>query len=92
MPIDHIDVGSPEMAKQIHGHEVLEMMIQSGHSYSNESLKQTIELKFGTDARFYICSGGGMNASELIEALWAKEKFTGSSESFVFDPANRCNH
>ena len=77
---------------EIHGHEVLEMMIESGHPYSNESLQQAIDLKFGTDARFYICSGGDMSASELIEALWAKDKFTGTSESFVFDPANRCNH
>lgn len=75
-----------------HGHEVLEMMIEAGHPYSNESLKATIDTKFGTDARFFICSGGDMTASELIEALWAKDKFTGTSESFVFDPANRCNH
>ncbi|MGJ8649714.1 MAG: YecH family metal-binding protein [Opitutaceae bacterium] len=77
---------------ETHGHEVLEMMIESGHPYSNESLKTAIDLKFGTDARFYICSGGNMTANELIEALWAKDKFTGTTESFVFDPANRCNH
>lgn len=75
-----------------HGHEVLEMMIESGHPYSNESLKQAIDQKFGTSARFFICSGGDMTSSELIEALWAKGKFTGSEDSFVFDPANRCNH
>jgi len=83
MQIEHIEH---------HGHEVLEMMIESGQHYSNESLKAAINLKFGTDARFYICSGGDMTASELIEALWAKDKFTGTPESFVFDPANRCNH
>lgn len=77
---------------EIHGHEVLEMMIHSGLPYSNESLKKAIEEKFGSDARFYICSGGGMTAVELIEALWGKDKFSGSAESFVFDPANRCNH
>ncbi|HAV14461.1 MAG TPA: DUF2492 domain-containing protein [Opitutae bacterium] len=75
-----------------HGHEVLEMMIEAGHSYSNESLKTVIDTKFGNDARFFICSGGNMTANELIEALWAKDKFTGTEDSFVFDPANRCNH
>ena len=80
------------MAKQIHGHEVLEMMIESGHTFSNESLQAAIHTKFGTDARFYICSGGNMTSDELIEALWAKGKFTGTTESFVFDPENRCNH
>ena len=75
-----------------HGHEVLEMMIESGQSYNDESLQQAINLKFGTDARFYICSGGGMTANELIEALWAKGKFTGTPEAYVFDPSDRCNH
>lgn len=75
-----------------HGHEVLEMMIESGQHYSNESLKVAIELKFGTDARFHICSGSGMDALELIDALWAKGKFTGTKSSFVFDPVDRCNH
>jgi probable metal-binding protein len=77
---------------EIHGHEVLEMMIASGLSYSNESLKAAIDLKFGPDARFYICSRANMTASELIKTLWAKEKFTGTPESYVFEPANRCKH
>lgn len=77
---------------EIHGHEVLEMMIESGLSYSNESLKAAIDLKFGPEARFYICSASGMSAAELIETLWAKEKFTGTPEAYVFEPANRCDH
>jgi hypothetical protein len=28
-------------------------------------------------------------ANELIEALWAKGKFTGTTDSFVFDPSDR---
>ena len=77
---------------EIHGHEVLEMMIESGQNYSNESLKTIIDTTFGTAARFFICSGGDMTADELIEVLWAKGKFSGSTKSFVFDPATRCNH
>lgn len=80
------------MAEQIHGHEVLEMMIESGLTYNDESLEKAIDLKFGTAARFYICSGGDMTAAQLIEALWAKGKFTGTPESYVFDPSDRCNH
>jgi probable metal-binding protein len=77
---------------EIHGHEVLEMMIQTGLSYSNESLKAAIDQKFGSEARFYICSDSGMSASELIDTLWAKDKFTGTPEAYVFDPVNRCDH
>ena len=77
---------------EIHGHEVLEMMVASGEQYSNESLKAAIDEKFGTDARFFICSGGGMTAEQLIETLWAKGKFAGTPDSFVFDTSRRCNH
>ncbi|MGB0259112.1 MAG: YecH family metal-binding protein [Coraliomargarita sp.] len=77
---------------EIHGHEVLEMMIASGIQYSVSSLEDAIHQKFGTDARFYICSGGGMTAAQLIETLWAKGKFAGTPEAFVFDTSKRCNH
>jgi probable metal-binding protein len=77
---------------QIHGHEVLEMMITTGHNYSNESLKAAIDLKFGTEARFYICSGGDLTANELIEELWAKDKFSGTPDAYRFDPSDRCDH
>ena len=77
---------------EIHGHEVLEMMVASGKQYSTESLIEAIDEKFGSDARFYICSGGGMTATQLIETLWTKGKFAGTPESFVFDTNKRCNH
>ena len=77
---------------EIHGHEVLEMMIASGIQYSVKSLIEAIDEKFGTEARFYICSGGGMTAAQLIETLRAKGKFAGTPESFIFDTSKRCNH
>ncbi len=77
---------------QHHGHEVLEMMLTSGQSYNDGSLEQAIHQNFGTEARFYICSGSGMTAAELIAALRAKRKFSGTEEAYTFDPANRCNH
>ena len=92
MNIDHIETKTPETAPQIHGHEVLEMMEASGHPYSVESLKTAIDERFGKEARFYICSGGDMTAQQLIDTLWAKGKFMGTPESFVFDTGRRCNH
>ncbi len=77
---------------EIHGHEVLEMMVADGHPYSNERLLAAIAEKFGTDARFYICSGGGMSADQLIETLWAKGKFSGTQDAFVFDTSKKCDH
>ncbi|ADE53089.1 YecH family metal-binding protein [Coraliomargarita akajimensis] len=77
---------------EIHGHEVLEMMVASGEQYSTASLETAIHNQFGANARFYICSGGGMTAAQLIETLWAKGKFMGTEDAFVFDTGKRCNH
>ncbi len=77
---------------EIHGHAVLQMMDESGLTYSRESLLAAINEKFGEGARFGICSGGNMTASELIEALAAKGKFVGEPDAFKFDPSAMCNH
>lgn len=77
---------------EIHGHEVLEMMIDSGRTYSRTSLIEAIDQKFGPQARFYICSGGGMRAAELVDTLIAKGKFMGTETAFVFNPARSCQH
>lgn len=77
---------------QIHGHEVLNLMIASGEIYSRDSLRDAIHSSFGEKARFYICSRDRMSAEELIEELWKKGKFTGTPDAFTFDPTQRCNH
>ena len=76
---------------EIHGHEVLEMMTATGQPYSKESLKAAIDTKFGSATSFCICSGGGMDAETLIETLWAKGKFAGTPDSFIFDIGTRCD-
>ncbi|WP_309387816.1 YecH family metal-binding protein [Cerasicoccus frondis] len=77
---------------EIHGHAVLQMMDESGLTYSRASLLAAINEKFGKDARFGICSGGNLTASELIEELAAKGKFIGEPDAFKFDPSAMCNH
>ncbi len=73
-----------------HGHEVLHMM--EGNSYTEESLIQAINDKFGADERFYTCSAEGMTAAELVEFLKAKGKFTPKEDGFTVDTTKICNH
>lgn len=40
----------------IHGHEVLNMMIESGEQYTHGSLEAAIKARFGEQARFHTCS------------------------------------
>lgn len=80
------------MDNQIHGHEVLEMMVSSETAYSKESLVSAIEEKFGPEARFHTCSEEGMTAMQLVEFLESKGKFVGSEKSFSTRKEKICNH
>ncbi len=48
----------------IHGHEVLNMMIESGEQYTHTSLEAAIKARFGERARFHTCSASDMTAAE----------------------------
>ena len=72
----------------IHGHEVLNMMIESGEQYTHASLEAAIKARFGEQARFHTCSAEGMTAGELA----AKGKFIPSEEGFSTDQSKICRH
>jgi probable metal-binding protein len=80
------------MMKSIHGHEVMQMMLDAGGTFTRESLRLAIVAKFGEDARFHTCSAEGMNAEQLIDFLAARNKFVAEGEGFQTDPSRMCNH
>ena len=80
------------MPNQIHGHDVMQMMLASGKSYTKETLKKAIVEKFGEDARFFTCSAEGMTASEIIEFLEQRGKFSASGSGFKTDAGKICSH
>lgn len=47
----------------IHGHEVLQMMLASGESWTVASLEAAIRRRFGEEARFHTCSAENLSAS-----------------------------
>ena len=66
----------------IHGHEVLNMMIESGEQYTEQSLVAAIQARFGAAERFHTCSAEGMTAGELVAFLAARGKFIPAAEGF----------
>ena len=78
--------------EQIHGHEVIDMMMSSGKDYSRQDLIDDINAKFGTAVKFYTCSAENMTAGELVDFLEAKGKFVQRKEGFQFNPEKRCSH
>lgn len=76
----------------IHGHEVLNMMIETGERYSNESLAAAIIQRFGEAVRFHTCSAQDMTAEELVAFLASRGKFIPSDEGFSTHESKICNH
>ena len=80
------------MTQSIHGHEVLNMMIDSGRQWTSDTLIAEIEQRFGPDARFHTCSADGMSAAQLVEFLRQRGKFIDSADGFATDPSKICQH
>jgi probable metal-binding protein len=78
--------------KQIHGHEVLQMMLQSGKAYTRPSLLTDIVAQFGHDSRFFTCSAENLTAEGLIDFLQTKGKFVPCETGFQTSPDLMCKH
>lgn len=76
----------------IHGHEVLNMMIESGEQYTEQSLVAAIQARFGAAERFHTCSAEGMTAGELVAFLAARGKFIPAAEGFSTHESKICRH
>lgn len=76
----------------IHGHDVLNMMIESGEQYTEQSLVQAIASRFGNNARFHTCSAENMTAAELVAFLAARGKFIPADEGFSTHVSKICRH
>ena len=79
-------------SEEIHGHEVMRMMLESDDGYDEAGLEAAIHARFGEQARFCTCSASGMTAKQLIEFLSARGKFVPSGEGFSTDPTKICDH
>jgi probable metal-binding protein len=76
----------------IHGHEVMEMMLASGKTYTKETLVADVISRFGAAARFYTCSAENMTAEQLVEFLDAKGKFLRQEGGFQTAADKMCQH
>lgn len=81
------------MSNEVHGHEVMKMMVASGERYTRASLTEAIIARFGADARFYTCSASDLSPEGLVDFLAARGKFCDEdSEGFTTSADKICNH
>ena len=80
------------MQTQVHGHDVIAMMMEATQPFTRESLIGAILDRFGPDTRFYTCSAEGMNAAELVTFLEERGKFMPAGPGFQINPERVCQH
>ncbi|QNF15178.1 DUF2492 family protein [Aeromonas jandaei] len=80
------------MSQSVHGHEVMEMMLEQDGQFTRASLKQAMAQRFGAEARFHTCSASEMDAEALIDFLAARGKFIEAGEGFQTRADKICNH
>jgi probable metal-binding protein len=78
--------------ESIHGHDVIEMIVDSGRPWKRDELLAAIDSRWGADARFHTCSAEGMDSAALIQFLSMRGKFIESDEGVVMDRSKVCNH
>ena len=78
--------------EQIHGHEVMQMMLQSGKAYTRATLLADIVARFGADARFCACSADHLTPEGIIDFLQGKGKFVPRAGGFQTSSDLMCNH
>ena len=84
--------GDSMMSNQVHGHDVMRMMLDNGQSYTKDTLRTAIVDRFGEATRFHTCSAENMTASELVDFLAQRGKFVEVSGGFTTAADKICDH
>lgn len=80
------------MPEQIHGHEVMHMMMEEGRVYTKAVLRAVTVERFGAEARFFTCSVANMKTEELMGFLECRGKFIDEGEWFGTELDRICQH
>ena len=78
--------------RQVHGHEVIDLIMSLGDSFARESLRDEIINHFGEETTFFSCSTAGMTADEVIQFFESKGKFAFGEDGRVRAAFQRCEH
>jgi len=79
------------MTQSIHGHKVMQKMIDSGKVHSKESLRTSVAEWFGETARFHTCSTENMTIDELTAFLAERSKFMAEEGGFRVNEDEICD-
>jgi probable metal-binding protein len=79
------------MATNVHGHAILERIIDAGGQMPLRELREYALANHGSDAQYFTCSASGMSLDELFDFLSARNKVRIENESIQVFAQNMCN-
>ncbi|MHC4777555.1 MAG: YecH family metal-binding protein [Planctomycetota bacterium] len=77
---------------QVHGHEVMQMIMSSDKKFTRETLLEEIGAKFGEEARFHSCSQSGMTADQIVGFFESMGKLRFDDGGHSTDLSRSCDH
>lgn len=78
--------------KDLHGHELINLIAKQEKELSIEEIKTLAKAEFGEKVVYHTCSMEGMNTEDLINFLIAAQKLVKKEDGYMINQANICNH
>lgn len=79
------------MSNDIHGHQILTLLMQASQPIDRASLKATAADMFGENVTFCTCSQQGLTLDELLTFLLSKGKLIEQDAGLIGNPAMSCS-
>lgn len=80
------------MNSSVHGHQVLQLLLEQTAPIKRDKLMAMMQDRFGKDARYHTCSTEGMDAEALLNFLATKGKFIESAQGLSTLESKICRH
>ena len=80
------------MTKQVHAHQVLDLIDQQPTPLTIEQLHTQVQAAFGDDLVFANCHDDTFNFQQLIDFMQLRQKIVVRDGQVHLNKANVCNH
>jgi probable metal-binding protein len=80
------------MPDSVHGHEVLDLVLDAPQPLTLEALEAQVGERFGRDARFHTCSASDLTFAELLDFLQLRGKLVPAGGGVAADRSQICDH
>lgn len=87
-----MSTAGPQQTHEVHGHEVMNLLLTAGRPLSRDELVAAIVERFGSAARFYTCSARGLTAAGIVAFLDERSKLTEVGGGLTTSPDRICSH